>query len=825
MSTRVTRQRSSGSGAAAGGSGGGGINKLQLRSGKQITLAKWMRLQHVPEYGIVEKVLPMHTGDDNDTARLPTTTSSNNANYGVAKTQEQVTASNMKTKKDAAIDSILSPTTQEIYSHIRYLSEEGIKLVLDDIDICASESLKYSAVEGGGGGGENSDNNNNNGCYTVHNLKTLAEVIHDYIQKFQPDYNDDDNNDDHDADVGGTKINNGDVSIEESEQQRTADDIMADMIHCGKSRKYCPTLLPFIIIKCYPNILDRSEMTKILSLDLSFKPATVNNLFDADVKRPSSSLLSTQSSSSSCVVTIKSTSNLVQQGHLVAEILSQCISNDPNGEEYAVELTRQRKRLKSQVSRVDVDGAPSSGGVGGGGVASIFSTWSWTNSLVDWCSTVDCFDSIIVLLEDVENIPSPVLDTFFTTLISLRSWHGIPINVVLMDSVPGGLGDRLSMLRNPSNHDSGGGDGGMAVCELELPLPQIQFDIFVNRLFLSGKCIPSFLWTNESIWDHSQEIFHEVDNSIISLARHLKSELRRYFTVPGAFLTLLHSKEFVIPNESRLKWLFGEESSRKFLSIQHASSMASSSGKKSAKNKQEDKKDGHIVDLFQKIQISYFCHQLLQKIYTIFDLTPFREVRLSTLTRGDVSQRVPKLIYFLQSARQRFASGETFEDSISILTKLDEYIILLGECANEAEEESVNQMAKLLVEDIIHWVEDCFPLQIVLSDPLPPSIQPRRDVAKALVSPLPKELSKHCLSYATRIAFQVFQSRVMTLSDWYNRYFEVVTQSGTTTNSREAAFFFAVYELIHLGFVRKVMTGRRSEETYEKIAMVWGSGR
>ncbi len=64
----------------------------------------------------------------------------------------------------------------------------------------------------------------------------------------------------------------------------------------------------------------------------------------------------------------------------------------------------------------------------------------------------------------------------------------------------------------------------------------------------------------------------------------------------------------------------------------------------------------------------------------------------------------------------------------------------------------------------------------------------------------------------------------MTLSDWYNKYFEVVTEKGGE-NSSEVAFFFAVYELAQMGFVRKVVTGRRSEETYEKIAIVWGSGR
>jgi hypothetical protein len=742
---------------------------LQLRNGDQIMLEEWMTLQHVPEYGIVGKSLPLIHNDEipNNKANTATNNARNSKTHIAAATQEQVIASHMKTKKDAAIDSTFPPTAEEIYCHIRYLSEEGIKLVMTDIDECARETLRYSSSIKVKEGEKNKKCKNNyidggNWSNNIH-LKTLAEEIYDYIEKFQPQYNNN-NDDDDNGDIGNTSSINKERSkddpsslserAEEEEEERR--EIMAEMIQC-RNRRYNPTLLPLIVIKCYPSSLDRSEMSKVLSLDLSKRnnPSTAANLFSGNTKRPSSSTPS--SSTSSCIVTIKSTSNLVQQGHLLAEILSQCISNDPNGEEYAIELTRQRKRLRSQVSRIDVDDQTSGGG--GKRHASIFSVWSWTSSLVDWCSTVECFDSIIVLLEDIENIPSPTLDTFFTTLISLRSWHGIPI------SIPGGLGDRLSTLRNPSNHDSGGGEGGVAKCELELPLRRTQFDIFAKQLFFSGKCFPSFLWTNKSLWNHAQEIFHEFDNSIMSLGRHLKAELRRYFAVPGAFLTLLHCKEFVIPNESRLTWLFGDENSRKFLSIQHASS----SGETQAHNEEKGKKDGHIVDLFQKIEISYISHQLLQKIYIIFELTPFRETQfLSTLTRDEVKNRATKLIRCLYNARQKLAAGKTSKDFMSIQTKLDEYIILLAECAFQEVEPKL-QVTKALLEDIIRWVEERFPLQIVLSEPIPPATQPRRDVARALVKPLPEAISKHFLSLATRNAFQVFQSRVMSLSELYNK--------------------------------------------------------
>jgi len=57
-------------------------------------------------------------------------------------------------------------------------------------------------------------------------------------------------------------------------------------------------------------------------------------------------------------------------------------------------------------------------------------------------------------------------------------------------------------------------------------------DLFINRLF-SSKCIPTFLWTDHRLLKHIHELFRDCDNSIMSVATKLKSELRRYFSAPG----------------------------------------------------------------------------------------------------------------------------------------------------------------------------------------------------------------------------------------------------------------------------------------------------
>lgn len=55
----------------------------------------------------------------------------------------------------------------------------------------------------------------------------------------------------------------------------------------------------------------------------------------------------------------------------------------------------------------------------------------------------------------------------------------------------------------------------------------------------SRDCVPSFLWNNETVSNYVQEVFYECDNSIVGAARRLKTELSRYFSLPGKCLVHL----------------------------------------------------------------------------------------------------------------------------------------------------------------------------------------------------------------------------------------------------------------------------------------------
>jgi len=514
--------------------------------------------------------------------------------------------------------------------------------------------------------------------------------------------------------------------------------------------RYPPTLLPMIIIKCYPNLLDRNRIVQGLVHDLSRQFRTT----DGEEKKRS------------CVCVLKSSNELVEQGSLIAEILFQCIAQDSSGPQFNKHIYKQQKRQKSNIHGGIVNGI-------------LFkSVFCYTQSLIEWAGCTMDFDEIVVVLEDPENIPSPNLDIFFTTISSLRSQYGVPISLVIMNCTPG-LGDRLSTLRQPAFY-GGSGDGGVMQRVLTLPLPEELFNIFMNELMLR-QCIPCTFWDNKDVMDDMQDVFHEFDNSIVGAARRLKTELSRYFSRSGAFASLLHCKELVLPNWDRISW------------------MAST---------QND------TLLTTRILVSLaFCH-LYQTISSIENLR----------STGTGSDNLVKLLQQLHRSRVMLTTGHIIDsDNMSsalVIQKINEYIILVGETLNDKDID--RDIMKILLEDMKDWaITICTSQQIELPELTPiRASQPRKDVVKAFSAPIPSSVN-NSIVHAMRVAFQCFDCRILTLSKWYNNYFEIVTNH-PEINSNECVFFLAIQELVHCGFIRKLTSGRRKEDAYEKIAMVWG---
>jgi hypothetical protein len=274
-------------------------------------------------------------------------------------------------------------------------------------------------------------------------------------------------------------------------------------------------------------------------------------------------------------------------------------------------------------------------------------------------------------------------------------------------------------------------------------------------------------------------------------------------------------------NESRIKFLFGDEHCRKFLASHLSSFTTTTMSSKRGTN------FGYISDLFWRMQLSYLSHQICQRLNHIFNLCPLDEIGRVAGAEFSTNARMRELLLLLGKVRHKVATWKYAPPDRSALLcqTLNEWIVLAGEFAVGESSPNV-AMARALVETIIAWASANMSVRTKLE--VSAAIQPRRDVAKALCMPMPDALTPCALAHACRIAFQVFRSRVMSLSEWHEKYFDVIMDQGGQDagfrNSNEAAFFFSVYELVHMGFVRKLVTGKRKENAYEKVAIIWGNG-
>lgn len=719
---------------------------------------------------------------------MTTTTNNNNGDGDAMAAKNEHFAANRR-KKDMALDTLFPPTMNEVEFSARSMSVDGMRLVTKEIDDCVKYALKYSSsklqCQVGGVDGNN-------------NLMTLAEEMHEYFYKFQPDYDDDDDEDE----VSSPQPTPISRSHTDKVNHRRRDAIH-DMLFPISATKYDPGILPVICVKCYPNVLDRLVITSGLVSDLSSRSTKKRRRKE----RSNKVVVTTQHQKGPCVCIIRSTSDLVRQGHAIAELLSQCMTNDTrHGEEFASKLQRRRKRVKNN----------NNGGATNNGIL-VKSCWSYTRSLVDWASTTEMFDSIIVILDDVEKLSSPTMDAFFVTLSSLRSDHGVPICVVIIDTTPGGLNNRLSCLRDHAIR-------GSTVHELHVPLPQVQLELFINRLFAS-ECLPVILRTDHRLLKHIYEVFRDCDNSIVSVATRIKLELRHYFAKPCAFLSLLNCKSFAISNESRIKYIFGDEYSRGYLELYLDSFTPVTMTTTAATTTTNMKNNRHVLDLFESVYISYLSQQIYQRIHNIFNLSPLTNIMVRVSTTASV-HGMRDLLHLLGNARRKITTWNCTPPSHRSLTfcnKINEWIILVSKLTSsegEAASSSNISMARALVDNILAWASTNFESRMKLDLSL--TAQPRRDIAKAICALMPKALTSCSLGHAARCAFGVFQSRLLSLTEWYELYSDMMNDQDV--QNKMETFLFAVYELVHLGFVRKLLTGKRGGDAYEKTAIIWGKG-
>jgi hypothetical protein len=152
---------------------------IQLRDGgKRLRLLPWMNVLHLPEYGIwtpdsvrgateggkdAATAAAVETGasarrrssSSGRGTTVPPPSFTNDAcssgdgggefdatgdNAAARVSTPRVLASNHRAKKDVALDSLFPPTAREILGSVRYLSEAGTRLVMQEVDDCKETS-------------------------------------------------------------------------------------------------------------------------------------------------------------------------------------------------------------------------------------------------------------------------------------------------------------------------------------------------------------------------------------------------------------------------------------------------------------------------------------------------------------------------------------------------------------------------------------------------------------------------------------------------------------------------------------------------------------
>ncbi|KAL7471197.1 hypothetical protein ACHAXS_011515 [Conticribra weissflogii] len=366
----------------------------------------------------------------------------------------------------------------------------------------------------------------------------------------------------------------------------------------------------------------------------------------------------------------------------------------------------------------------------------------------------------------------------------------------------------------------------------------IATEMFVDKLFSNEERIPTFLWNNNDLFRRLHEVYRECDNSIVSLARELKRVLSQYFSKPGTFLSMLHSGEFVLSNWQRISWILGDSRARSFIASNWPFHLPSPT---------VDQGYSYIHDSLMRMRTSMLYSYFHKKLRTLLlvNPSPSDEARHAFPSRFEwkvvPKESIREIIMLLRDVRHDIACEKDYHPSIrdvalelqsSMTMRLNKFVILLGNLASSKEPNA--DTWKAVMERLIRWVDETFAWQGFkeCASFVSPEAQPRRDVAVDLYRPPP--IASCPLAQARRLAFRVLQSRRVTLSEWYDEYYKIVSGdekdvavavAAEGASPHESAFFFAIAELVHCGIVRKVAGGRRNEDMYEKVAIVWGLGR
>jgi len=188
------------------------------------------------------------------------------------------------------------------------------------------------------------------------------------------------------------------------EQHLFADTIAREATAVLRPRSKDPSILPVALLATGPSIVDRGELAKLIHCALSNRGCRMRTESSATkrakvVRKNHDPMQSARSAI--CVIRgapYRSASKKKSfHGDLMREILSQCIAQESHRSQYLNLLGRSKR--------------------------SRFKHVNYTERLTEWASLTEEFHSVVVILEDPENVSHRTFDAFVTALTHLRGMY------------------------------------------------------------------------------------------------------------------------------------------------------------------------------------------------------------------------------------------------------------------------------------------------------------------------------------------------------------------------------------------------------------------
>eukprot|EP00549_Striatella_unipunctata_P025614 CAMPEP_0118704190 /NCGR_PEP_ID=MMETSP0800-20121206/19071_1 /TAXON_ID=210618 ORGANISM="Striatella unipunctata, Strain CCMP2910" /NCGR_SAMPLE_ID=MMETSP0800 /ASSEMBLY_ACC=CAM_ASM_000638 /LENGTH=464 /DNA_ID=CAMNT_0006605999 /DNA_START=450 /DNA_END=1844 /DNA_ORIENTATION=+ len=459
------------------------------------------------------------------------------------------------------------------------------------------------------------------------------------------------------------------------------------------------------------------------------------------------------------------------------------------------------------------------------------------------------------MIENTECLSKQTLDSFISSIASLRSVHGVPVSLILCH-LPVAPVLRIDHPRNEND--------GVMVKELFSPGAQTIFNDLIEQLVFESDIDSLPILLKPSTWKIINDNFELYDMSPSDAAQSIKKSIAFYFTQPGSFLIACSDPLYMKCHWQRLSSYCVDNRTRTHL-MQGVEMSPSDLWQKIQDETLHRRCFSLLLEIFRFTGTQFYqhssCEFLLdallqppdQKISEIaaFLLKGPRHEAMSKL--GLLQEKLAEEVTFSrrQTPEQSFFDlyltnneNEAIRTFIQLYCKLNELIILLhhhdSDTANTAApREDITSM----LEQWLHgWYElgtsafrkntlkgnKRIPFSTMQSQVLAEkceaalTTEPRVSFSRAMYCPM--DVVKGWVGEPGACEMMGLIKNVVHVkaSEWFEQFssgFNFVDDK--TPTKKWDTFLFGIYQLIHCGVLRVRGRTKQDSPVFEKVTLVW----